>query len=410
MASASSVSEERDSYEIQISGLKIGVEMRIRVLIECLREKERKLLNELDAMLSTFKKARDKHKQIITELEQTFKLVQETIKAKSPKEIEELITKQIESERKSFTSEFSGKRISIELDENVLGLAENLGRVVVTECSAEVSIRAVVDYKGRRTPVLSVGGRESGEEGLFNHPRGVAVEYKTGNIYVADYWNNIVQVFDSNGKYLYKFGDKMRYPYSITIHQDRVFVVQWGSHCVLVYELNGTFIKQLGSEGSGESQFNHPRGIAISEMNGDIFVCDLNNNRIQIFSKEFLFKSQFGKGTLRSPFDIKLTNEFICVLSSSQPFLYSFSYNFTPTINSVLSSISKHLKSPQSFCLDRSGHFIISDNDLNAVVIFNQQGELVHTITDSVKEPRGVTLDSNGRIILVCENHCLLIF
>ena len=40
---------------------------------------------------------------------------------------------------------------------------------------------------------------------------------------------------------------------------------------------------------------------------------------------------------------------------------------------------------------------------LNAVVIFNQQGELVHTITDSVKEPNGVTLDSNGRIILVCE-------
>ena len=410
MASASSVSEERDSYENQISEVKREIERRFRELIECLRERERKLLNELDAMLNTFKKARDKHKQTITELEQSLKFIQDTIKSESPKKIQNVITEEIESKRAAFSSEFSGKRISIELDESVLGLAENLGRVVVTECSAEVSIRAVVGYKWRRTPVLSVGGRASDEEGLFNRPHGVAVEYKTGNIYVADFINDRVQVFDSNGKYLYKFGDKMSLPYSITIHQDRVFVVQYSSHCVLVYELNGTFIKQLGSYGSGESQFKYPRGIAISEMNGDIYVCDCDNNRIQIFSKEFLFKSQFGQGTLRSPFDIKLTNEFICVLSSSQPFLYSFSYNFTPTHNSVLSSISKHLEYPHSFCIDRSGHFIISDYSLNAVVIFNQQGELVHTITDSVKEPRGVTLDSNGRIILVGENHCLLIF
>ena len=179
---------------------------------------------------------------------------------------------------------------------------------------------------------------------------------------------------------------------------------------MFVYDLNGTFVRQVGTPGNGEGQLNNPHGIAINESNGDIFVCDYGNNRVAIFSKDFLFKSQLGQGTLNSPTDIKLTNESIYVLSLSNPFLYSFNYELTPSQNAVPNSISNQLKQPYAFCIDGAGNFIVSDYSLNSIIIFNRQGDLVHRITDSVQSPTGVTLDARGRIILVGYNHRLLIF
>ena len=296
----------------------------------------------------------------------------------------------------------------LESDETVNGLDEEPERIVLTESTAGVSTLPVLAHKSGMAPVVRVGGKQSSEEGMFNCPYGVAVDYQTGNIYVSDIVNNRVQVFDGNGKYLYKFEDKMDSPRSIAVSENRVFICQYFSNCVSVHDLNGTLIAQLGS--IGEFHLHRPTGIAINEMNGDIYLYKYNDFRIHMFCKDFPLKSQFGQGILNAPYDIKLTNEFIYVLSCDEPFLYSFTYDLTQKHNTAISSISKHLKHPLAFCIDGSGHFIISDLILNAILIFNQRGELVHTVTDSVSAPIGVTLNSKEKIVLVSHDHSLYIF
>ena len=171
------------------------------------------------------------------------------------------------------------------------------------------------------TPVVRV----EREEGKFYFPFGVAVDYQSGNIYVSDQKSDRVQVFDGNARYLYKFGDQMNMPRSIAISENRVFVCEYDFNYVLVHDLNGTLMTQFRVV---EEQSNQPFGIAISEVNGDIYVCDLNNCRIQMFCKDLPLKSQFRQEILKMlPFDIKLTNECIYVLSSKEPFLYSFTYD-----------------------------------------------------------------------------------
>ena len=298
--------------------------------------------------------------------------------------------------------------IGVEFDGSVFGLAEELGRIVVTESTAGVSSLPVLAHKSGMTPKVRVGGELSSEEGMFYCPSGVVVDYQTGNIYVSDFNNNRVQVFDSNGKYSYKFEDQMNGPLSIAISENRVFVTNFCSDCVSVHDLNGNLITQLGS--IGESQLHYPTGITINEINGDIYVCEQINERIQIFYKDLPLESHFGQGILKIPRDIKLTNEFIFVLCHDVPFLYSFTYDFTQTHNTAISSISRHLKDPFSFCIDGSGHFIISDHRRDVIGIFNQQGELVHTVTDSISRPYGVMLDSKGKILVVGYDHTLLIF
>ena len=191
----------------------------------------------------------------------------------------------------------------IEFDGTVFGLAEKIGRIVVTESTAGVSSPPVLAHKSGKTTVVRVGGRRSSEERKSHCLYGVAVDYQTGYIYVSGMINNRVQVFDSDGEYLYKFGDQMNSPRSIAISENRVFVSQFNSSCVSVHDLNGTLITQLGSVGSGESQLRRPIGIAINEINGDIYVCDSKNNRIQMFYKDLPLKSQFGQGILKTPCD-----------------------------------------------------------------------------------------------------------
>ena len=324
------------------------------------------------------------------------------------------IIQQLTEKCEKFKSEFDCKCVSVEFDETVLRLAGTIGRVTVTDSTRLASRLPVVKYEGKVYSVLSIGGISGFEEGQFSEPFGVSVHYLTGNIFVADQGNNRVQVFDKDGKYLYKFGDingagKMKHPLCIDFYQNKVFVSQSAGGCLLVYDLNGTFLQQIGTPGN-EGQFNNPYGITINQSNGEIFVCDHRNNRIQIFSKDFQFNSQFGQGILKYPTDIKLTSEFIYVLSNTKPFLYSFRHDLTQVQSPVLTSISKHLKTPWSFCIDGAGNFIISDYDQNVVIIFNHEGDVVHIITDSVFAPACVTLDARGSIILVCSDHRLLIF
>ena len=57
---------------------------------------------------------------------------------------------------------------------------------------------------------------------------------------------------------------------------------------------DGRFIKQWGSTGSEPGQFQGLKAIAI-DAQGDVYVADAGNKRIQVFDGEGTFKRQFGE-------------------------------------------------------------------------------------------------------------------
>src|SRR3954452_22348801 len=50
----------------------------------------------------------------------------------------------------------------------------------------------------------------------------------------------------------------------------------------------------FGSPGSGPGQFSGPQGIDVDPQDGELFVADSNNNRIQVFTAQGIFDRQFG--------------------------------------------------------------------------------------------------------------------
>ena len=213
--------------------------------------------------------------------------------------------------------------VSFECDNNkMLAELNKLGKLV--EKVSEI------DYKSKKQPLVSVYKNGKGMEQL-NWPQGVTVDNNTGNIYVSDFKDHCVKVLDSTGNYLFKFGDNkgegmMINPTCVTICGDRILISQ-GNYCILNYQLNGKFISKIGKYGHGELEFSMAAGLTINELNGNIYVSDYWNNRIQIISQDFRFISQFGNDIVKYPCDVKLSKEYIFVFDKSNPCLHLFNYN-----------------------------------------------------------------------------------
>ena len=134
--------------------------------------------------------------------------------------------------------------------------------------------------------VTMFGGSGSGD-GKFNYPWGISFD-TAGNCYVADQFNHRVQVFTEDGRYLRQFGKygkgegELSRCIGIAIDSNIVYIADRDNHRVSVFTTEGCFITSFGTKGSEPGQFSYPHGITI-DKNGLVYVCDLDNGRIQIF-------------------------------------------------------------------------------------------------------------------------------
>ena len=126
--------------------------------------------------------------------------------------------------------------------------------------------------------VQSIGSHGTGR-GEFDEPLDVKFD-TAGNMYVAEFGNERVQVMDISGR---SFGQKkLGGPSALYIADKLVYVSDFGSHRIVVYETSGQFVTEFGRFGHEEGELRSPYCIT-SCTDGFIHVCDLGNNRVQIF-------------------------------------------------------------------------------------------------------------------------------
>ena len=175
--------------------------------------------------------------------------------------------------------------------------------------------------------------------------------------------------------------------------------------------LDGKFVSRFGSHGNGKLQFNIPYGLSTDQFNGDIYVCDYRNNRIQIVSENFEYKSEFGKDIFHYPHDVKLYKDNIFILDESNPCLHIFNKDLVLQKSVVTRGGRQQVVNPWFFCIDKYGSILISDRSSNSILILSSEFEFFHKITVS-NNPVGITMDKEDRVIVVCQadNNCLQIF
>ncbi len=127
-------------------------------------------------------------------------------------------------------------------------------------------------------------GRTGSNPGEFQRASGV--DWHQGKVFVADAFNNRVQVFDENGEFQEILGvspdgvSLFDYPYDLTLGpKGNIFVVEYGGNRITCIDQQGKLIGRFGSAGPGQNQFTMPWGLTVNR-HGTIYVADTGNRRI----------------------------------------------------------------------------------------------------------------------------------
>jgi DNA-binding beta-propeller fold protein YncE len=143
-------------------------------------------------------------------------------------------------------------------------------------------------YKLLRTMGKPGTKHEATTPGDFSRPTNVAVD-KDGNLYVADTFNNRVEIFDADGNFIREFGkpgDGPGYfarPKGIAVDGDgHVWVADAMQDRVQVFTPEGRLLIWMGGHGLMPGQFNALAGLTIDKLNR-VVTTEQYPGRMQIF-------------------------------------------------------------------------------------------------------------------------------
>src|SRR5579863_6693985 len=161
---------------------------------------------------------------------------------------------------------------------------------------------------------------------------------KYDNVWMIDEGSGMIVKFDPNANvkmtlgrkpeaidYLERFterGEKVteRYPVGTMGTFDRETDIAWdpqdnmyvsdgyGNSRVVKIAKDGTWVKAVGTHGSGDNQFSTPHGIA-TDAQGNVYVGDRGNFRIQVYDNDMNFKQSIGG--VGAPWSVQVTPKYI---------------------------------------------------------------------------------------------------
>jgi tripartite motif-containing protein 71 len=141
-----------------------------------------------------------------------------------------------------------------------------------------------VQYFTNDGSFLGTWGSYGQSPGNFRWPMGLEV-HPNGNVYVADNVNNWVAWYTWDGTYIDMFEVPGATDVAIAPNGIDIYIASGinGNNCVYHCDVYGTVIGKWGYEGSGPGEFKAPCGLAVA-LNGDVYVSDSDNDRIQYFT------------------------------------------------------------------------------------------------------------------------------
>jgi len=213
-------------------------------------------------------------------------------------------------------------------------------------------------------------------EGL-KKPFGLALDSK-GNLYVVERQGKAIAVFSPDKSLLFKFGEKeLGEPIRIAVDEERgrIYVSDRKDHQVKVFSLTGQFIQSIGNKeglrSNVDGEFNGPNDLVV-DGNGNLYVCDQINSRVEIFDPSGAFLRKFGirgdqNHTFEAPMGIALDNaNNIWVADIRKGSLMTFSNTTDPkfllaTYGPSTSPGLYNMKSPMDVFIDKNNRLYVAD-------------------------------------------------
>lgn len=167
---------------------------------------------------------------------------------------------------------------------------DSQGRVLVTDSGSKALIR--FDREGRRMDVFGTAGVVQ-----LKLPLGIGMG-PNDTAYVADAGLAQVVAFNPDGKVVGVYGRRgeLTNPTDAALSPDgtQLYVADSKAHRIVVFDLKtGDRVRSFGRPGEGEGEFAFPTSLAFGPE-GNLFVVDQINTRVQVLTPDGEFLDQFG--------------------------------------------------------------------------------------------------------------------
>jgi len=177
-------------------------------------------------------------------------------------------------------------------------------------------------------------------------------------------------------------------PSSVALDSEgNVYVVDTRNNRIQKFDADGYFITQWGSEGSGDGEFTYPSGIAV-DPDGNVYVVDGRNYRIQKFDSDNNFLTSWGpdgavgSGFIKEPAGVAVDergNVYVADAWQSLIQLYDSDGIFITAWSDPTSGSEAYPFNPTDLAIDSSGNIFMTDYYNNNVHKFDTIGTLVTT-------------------------------
>jgi DNA-binding beta-propeller fold protein YncE len=167
----------------------------------------------------------------------------------------------------------------------------------------------VTDDRLREVLVFNSKHEEEGAFGadVLGNPGGLVIDTENRFLYVADTANDVICVFDADTfKLLRKIGTPGKkhqltdpgtfaLPTNVALDSDgNLYVTDTLNARIQIFDADGNFISTFGKRGDGPADFDRPKGIAI-DKDGHIWVADAAQDRVKVFDRTGQLLIYFGQ-------------------------------------------------------------------------------------------------------------------
>ena len=328
---------------------------------------------------------------------------------------------------------------------NILPLLSTAMILIVASCGKELLPGGNSGGSGATVNTLAGNGTQGSANGpgvnaTFYNPSGIAVD-TTGNVYVADFRNNMIrkitaagvvstfagstQPGSANGIGIYAFfyqpsGVALDAAGNLYVADSYNNLVRKISLAGTVTTLAGTGAKGLSNGNADTALFNSPQGVAVDAA-GNVYVADLGNNAIRKISKAGTVITLAGNGnqgaadgldtsaTFNQPTGVAVDvagNVYVADYGNNLIRKITPAGNTTTLAGSGLAGSANGTGTAASFngsagiAVDASGNIYVADYANNAIRKITSAG-VVTTINSGagiLNHPYGVAINKSGSI------------
>ncbi|RME06636.1 MAG: TIGR03663 family protein [Anaerolineae bacterium] len=274
-------------------------------------------------------------------------------------------------------------------------------------------------YEGKGITLMAeaIFGENGTQPGEFERPRDVAVA-PDGSIYVADTGNHRIQHIGIQGEVLHVWGTfadssqgpahpgTFYEPWGVAVGPDgSVYVADTWNHRVQKFTAEGEFITQWGYFGQGETAtaFWGPRDVVV-DGSGRVYITDTGNKRVVVFDADGNFITSFGSaGLLAGQFD-----EPVGLAVDAQGRVYvadtwnqrvqvfepdESGLHYAPVLEwPIVGWYGQSLDNKPYLAVDEAGHVYVSDPEGYRILEFSTEGEFIRYWGDFGDGPDGLNL------------------